>query len=606
MAYFYRILGLIRRNYARYSGLVAFFTVLYALFSVLSLLSLQPMLGIVLGTGEKVYNLSPSSGLGMASLKHLKNLFFYHLTHYIQRHGNAQALGLVSLLLVGAFFLKNLFRYFSLYFLTPLRDGVSRDIRNAVYQKITVLPVSFFSEKRKGDVLSRLSSDVGEIEWSILSALVEMVRAPFMFIGNLAGLLFISYRLTLFALLALPVAGVVISSIGKRLRRDAAKMQTAVGRLLAHVEETLSGLKVIKIFNAEGRFGRHFEETNRDFMRYANRVFRKRDLASPLGELIGSIAMVSIFWYGGQLILQGDVMKPQDFLVYLALFYQLIDPAKRTTEAYSNIQKGSAAAQRIFEIIDTPVTLKDEPSAKAVSALEHGIEFRNVCFRYEDRWVLEDFSLEVPRGKTLALVGQSGSGKSTLANLLLRFYDVQAGAILLDGEDIKNLKTCDYRSLLGMVTQESILFNDTVYNNIAMGKESATRAAVEAAARIANAHDFISALPQGYDTPIGDGGNKLSGGQKQRISIARAVLKDPPVLLLDEATSALDTEGERLVQAALEKVMAQRTVIVIAHRLSTVQKADVIAVLHEGKIVEKGTHQALVKRGGAYKKFLDL
>lgn len=606
MGYFYRILGNIRKGYSAYSWLVVLFSILYAIFSVLSLLSLQPLLGIVLGTGERLHSPPQYAGHAIGLLRYLKDCFFYYLTHYIDAYGSVRALGAVSLLLVVAFFLKNLFRYLSLYFLTPIRNGVSRDIRNVVHHKITVLPVAFFSEKRKGDVLSRVSSDVNEIEWSILSSLIEMVRAPFMFVGNLLALLFISYKLTLFALVALPIAGIVISSIGKRLRRDAKEMQATIGRLLSHVDETLSGLKVIKIFNAEDRVNGHFEETNKTFMRHANRVFRKKDLASPVGELIGSIAMVTIFWYGGRLILGGDPMRPQDFLVYLALFYQLIDPAKRMTEAYSNIQKGSAAAQRIFEIIDTPVTLKDKPDAKAVSGFEDVIQFRHVGFRYEEQWVLEDFSLDIPKGKTVALVGQSGSGKSTLANLLLRFYDVQKGAVLLDGEDIKNLKTRDYRSLIGMVTQESILFNGTVYDNIAMGAEGTTRSEVEAAAKIANAHDFIRALPQAYDTNIGDGGSKLSGGQKQRISIARAVLKNPPIMLLDEATSALDTESERLVQDALEKMMAQRTVIVIAHRLSTIQKASVIAVMQEGKIIEQGTHESLVERAGAYKRFLDL
>ncbi len=606
MRYFYRILGIIWKGYRRHSVLVAISTVLFAVFSVVSLLSLQPLLGIILSTTKRVYTLPqlPDSPMGFPS--YLTDSFFYYLTRYIQLHGNVEALGAVSVLLVGAFFLKNLFRYASLYFLTPIRNGVSRDIRNAIHHKIAVLPVSFFSEKRKGDVLSRVSSDVNEVEWSILSSLVQLIRAPFMFLGNLVALLFINCELTFFALLTIPVAGFVISRMGRSLRREAARTQAVLGRLLSHVEETLSALKIIEVFHAADRVRSRFEETNKEFMRYANRVFRKKDLASPLGELIGSIAMVAIFWYGGRLILNGDPMRPQDFLVYLALFYQLIDPAKRMTESYSNMQKGSAAAQRIFEIIDAPVTLKDKPNAKSISGFENGIQLQNLGFRYAEKWVLQGVSLYIPKGKTIALVGESGSGKSTLASLLLRFYDVQGGAILLDGVDIRDIRLRDYRALMGVVTQESILFNDTVYNNIAMGKDAATQSEVEAAARVANAHDFIQALPQGYQTPIGDAGSKLSGGQQQRISIARAVLKNPPIMLLDEATSALDTKSERLVQDALEKMMANRTVIVIAHRLSTIQKAAVIAVMQGGRIVEKGTHQALVERGGIYKKFLDL
>lgn len=606
MGYLYRILGIIWKGYRGYSWLVAVFTVLFAVFSVVSLLSLQPLLGIILHKTKAVHALPQFPDSPVDFVPYLKGSFRYYLTRYIQAHGAVRALGAVSVLLVGTFFLKNLFRYLSLYFLTPIRNGVSSGIRNALHHKIAILPVSFFSEKRKGDLLSRVSSDVNEVEWSILSSLVQFIRAPFMFLGNLIALLLISYKLTLFALVALPVAGFVISRIAKSLRRDAKHTQLALGSLLSHVEETLSGLKIIKVFHAEARVGARFEEANKRFMRYANRVFRKKDLASPLGEFIGSIAMVAIFWYGGRLMLKGDPMEASVFLVYLALFYQLIDPAKRMTEAYSNIQKGSAAAQRIFEIIDAPVALGDKPDTQAISHFKSGFQFQNASFRYAEKWVLRDISLDIPKGKTIALVGESGSGKTTLANLLLRFYDVQKGAILLDGVDIKNLKISDYRALMGMVTQESILFNDTVYNNIAMGKDFTTQSEVEAAARVANAHDFIQALPQGYQTPIGDGGSKLSGGQQQRISIARAVLKNPPVMLLDEATSALDTESERLVQDALEKVMANRTVVVIAHRLSTIKKAALIAVMQGGKIVERGTHRALVEQGGVYKRFLDL
>lgn len=577
-----------------------FFNIIYSLLQIASIGTLLPVLGILFGTEKQEIK-----GDGFSD--NLKRTLYTFINNEIEKHGSLNVLLWLCIITGVAFFLRNIVRYLGAYLLIFYRVGVTKDLRGAMYRKILTLPVSFFSEQRKGDLMSRMSNDVGEVENNILGSLVDLVNSPFMLIGTLASLFFLNPQLTLFSLLVLPVMGTLISLIGKSLKKDSHKAQNELGNVFSIVDETLKSAKIIKIFNADKLLDNRFTGSMTKWINYSISLGRKRELASPMSEFLGAITFLIITWYGGYQILVNKNMQPQDFLVFLGMFFQILPPAKSLATSISNIQKGEASLVRVMDILDADVKVDEIANPIPVSELKDRIEFKNVGFYYnKENLILKNFNLSIPKGSTVALVGQSGSGKTTIANLLARFYDVTEGAITVDGNNIKDLKLKEYRAILGMVTQESVLFNDTIYNNIAMGKENATREEIIEAAKIANAHQFIESLPDGYETNIGDDGNKLSGGQKQRVSIARAVLKNPPIMILDEATSALDTESERFVQDALEKMMENRTSLVIAHRLSTIQKADWIVVMERGVIVEQGTHHDLIDNNSVYRKLVDL
>ena len=493
-----------------------------------------------------------------------------------------------------------------MYYITFLRNGVLKDIRNKMYQKIVELPISYYSEKRKGDVIARITSDVLEIQHSFLSVLELIVREPLTILFTIIIMFGISTKLTLFVFIFIPIAGMIISRIGKSLKKKSDRVQRESGEFLSIVEETLGGLRVIKAFNAESRFQKTFNSSTFRFFDFSNKLLNRQNLASPTGEFLGILVIGVLLWFGGKMVLIDKTLDASSFIAYMGLAYNILTPAKAISKASYGVKKGDAAAERVLEVLETENPIGDIENAITKPSFESGVSIENVSFKYEDEYVLKNFNLNVPKGHTVALVGQSGSGKSTIANLVTRFYDVNEGTIKIDGTDIKHLTKNSLRNLMGLVTQDSILFNDTVRNNIGLGKENASDEEIIAAAKIANAHDFISELPNGYETNIGDSGNKLSGGQKQRLSIARAVLKNPPLMILDEATSALDTESERLVQDALEKMMKNRTSIVIAHRLSTIQNANTIIVLQKGEIVEQGSHTQLLEANGIYKKLVTM
>ena len=586
-----------------------FFNILYSVFQIASAGTILPVLGMLFGTinNDKPLVEPVYSGNMSDYFSYLKDYAYYLVEVNAREHGALTVLAWLCVITAFAFFARNIFRYIGSLMLIYYRVGVAKDLRTSMYQKILTLPVSFFTEQRKGDMMSRMSNDVGEVEGSILGSLVELVNSPFMLISTLITLFYLSPELTFFTLLVLPVMGTLIALIGKSLKKQAHEAQTEMGNIFSIVDETLKSAKVIKIFNADKLLNNRFTTSINKWLNAAVGVGKKRELASPMSEFLGSITFLIITWYGGKQIIENQSLSPEEFLVFLAMFFQILPPAKSLANSISTIQKGGPALERVIEILDADIKIDEKENPISIQTLENNIEFKNVGFYYnEDRTILKNFNLTIPRGKTVALVGQSGSGKTTIANLLARFYDATEGEILIDGNNIKDLKVRDYRQMIGMVTQESVLFNDSVYNNILMGKLDADREEVEAAAKIANAHDFILNLSDGYDTNIGDDGNKLSGGQKQRVSIARAVLKNPPIMILDEATSALDTESERFVQEALEKMMENRTSLVIAHRLSTIQKADWIVVMERGMILEQGTHKELIDKNGAYKKLVEL
>lgn len=586
-----------------------FFNILYSVFQIFSVSTILPVLGMLLGTIEKTESLTEPIYNGKLTdyFSYLKDYAYYFVELKVEQYGALNVLMWLCVITAVAFFLRNIVRYLGALMLIFYRVGVTKDLRSHMYSKVLALPVSFFTEQRKGDMISRMSNDVGEVEGSILGSLVELINSPFMLISTLITLFWISPQLTLFTLLVLPVMGTMIALIGKSLKKDAHEAQNEIGHLFSIVDETLKSSKIIKIFNAETLINNRFTASITRWLDASVNVGKKRELASPMSEFLGSITFLIITWYGGKQIIENQTLAPEEFLVFLAMFFQILPPAKTLANSISAVQKGTPALERIMEILEADVKIEEIENPIEIKELTQEIEFKNVSFSYnEDKTILHDFDLKIPKGKTVALVGQSGSGKTTVANLLARFYDATKGQILIDGNDIKDLKISDYRQLIGMVTQESVLFNDSVYNNILMGKPNATREEVETAAKIANAHQFISQLPNGYETNIGDDGNKLSGGQKQRVSIARAVLKNPPIMILDEATSALDTESERFVQEALEKMMENRTSLVIAHRLSTIQKADWIVVMERGNIIEQGSHRDLMAKDGAYKKLVEL
>lgn len=600
------------KGYWNYAILNITCNILSVVFSLFSLAMLFPFLQVLLlgndvDVRKTVEKGVPAFQLSANSITEVVN---YHLSKIIVEQGKLQALILICLFVVGTIFFKNMFRYFGMFFIAPIRNGVVKDMRNKMYNKVLHLPLSYYSEERKGDIISRMTVDVQEIEWSIMQSLEMIFRDPVTILIFLGTLLVISPQLSIFSFVLLPISGLLIGRIGKSLRRSSQKSKEKMGLLLSIMEETLGGLRIIKGFNAEKRMAEYFRNENQQLNNLSVRVYRKTDLASPLSEFMGVSVLVIILYFGGKLVLGNDPSLNASLLIlYIAVFSQLLDPAKSFTTAYYNVQKGLASAERIDKILNAEVTIRDNDHPISKQSFEKEIEYNHVSFAYREGqvgWVLNDINLKIEKGKTIALVGQSGSGKTTLADMLPRFYDPSQGQILIDGLDIKQLKLHDLRDLMGIVTQESILFNDTVYGNIAFGIENVTEQQVIEAAKVANAHDFISQMPDGYQTNIGDRGNKLSGGQRQRISIARAVLKNPPILILDEATSALDTESERLVQDALNKLMKNRTSVVIAHRLSTIQHADEIIVMQKGQLIERGTHAALLQVNGAYKKLHDL
>ncbi len=538
--------------------------------------------------------------------------FYYSLTEMIvdPNRGKVYTLVFICMLVVIMFFLKNLCRYLALYFIAPIRNNVVRDIRNEIYAKIIELPLSYYSEERKGDIMSRMTSDVHEIEWSIMKSLEAVFRDPISIIIFMVTLVIMSPQLTLFVFILLPIAGVLIASLGKSLKRTSVKSKDTLGELISTIEETISGLRIIKAFNADKPSRIRFASINQEYTKLMIRIYRKTDLSSPMSEFLGTCVMVVVMYFGGKLVLDDHpTLNASVFITYIAIFSQVIPPARSFTDAYYNIQKGIASAERIAKILDADITIQEAKDAKSIHTFSNCIEYKNVSFAYvrgDTGYALKNINLKIEKGKTIALVGQSGAGKSTLVDILPRFYDPSEGEVLIDGVPHTHYKITDLRGLMGNVTQESILFNDTVFNNIAFGIEHANEQDVIAAAKIANAHDFILQIEGGYQSNIGDRGSKLSGGQRQRLSIARAVLKNPPILILDEATSALDTESERLVQDALSNLMKNRTSLIIAHRLSTILHADEIIVMSKGEIIERGTHHELLAKNGAYKKLSDM
>jgi len=577
--------------------------VLGAIFSLTSIAMIIPFLGVLFGTTPPIET-KPELTLNFESIADNLN---YFISDMVRNNNSEGALIFIIVIVITTSLLKNLFTYLGLWYLAPIRTGVVRDIRNALYKKVIELPLGYYSDEKKGDIISKMTNDVNEVEVSIIRSLEMFFKDPIMILVHLIGLLIISPQLTLFVLLLLPITGGLIGRIGKTLRKTSFKGQKKMGTLLAIIEETLGGLRIIKAFNAEEKVTRRFESTNSFYSHLMTKMWRRRDLAMPLSEFMGTIVIVVVLWYGGRLIFNnsGD-LKASALIGFIGIFYMIINPAKAFTNAYFNIVKGLASADRIDSILGAVNPIKSSSGAKVVGKFSDAIEYKNVSFKYKEDYVLKNINLKIEKGKTIALVGQSGSGKSTFVDLLPRFWDIVEGEIILDGNNIKAYTLNSLRGLMGNVNQDPILFNDTFYNNISFGVDGATEADVIAAAKIANAHDFIVATQNGYYSNIGDRGSKLSGGQRQRVSIARAILKNPPIMILDEATSALDTESERLVQEAIENLMKNRTSVVIAHRLSTVRNADLICVLHEGEIVEQGKHDELIEKNGIYTKLYTL
>lgn len=573
--------------------------ILAAIFSLFSLAMLIPFLQLLFGTVPLV-EVKPDF---VMSAKGLAQYLNFYLSDIIKTHDRASALLFVIVLVLIASFLKNLFTYLSLYYLAPIRTGVLQDMRNLLYRKIVDLPLGYFTEEKKGDIISKMTNDVNEIEISVIRSLEMFFRDPIIIIIHLVGLIYISPQLTLFVLIILPLTGLVIGRVGKNLRKTSFKGQTKMGIILTMIEETIGGLRVVKAFNAEKKVITRFESMNSFYSLLMKKMWRRRDLASPLSEFLGTIVVILVLWYGGNLIFAGKGnLGPEALIAFIGIFYMIINPAKSFSSAYYNVLKGLASADRIDSILNAENPIKVKAGARTLKSFNNEIEYRNVSFKYQNDWVLKKINLTIKKGMTVALVGQSGSGKSTMVDLLPRFWDVTEGEILIDGVNIKEYDLSSLRNLMGNVNQDPILFNDTFYNNIAFGVDGAKMDDVINAAQIANAHDFILSTPNGYHTNVGDRGSKLSGGQRQRVSIARAILKNPPIMILDEATSALDTESERLVQDAIDNLMKHRTSLVIAHRLSTIRKADLICVLHEGEIVERGKHDELLALNGYYAK----
>lgn len=593
---FRKILKLLK-PYLGYCSRNVLLNVLSAIFALFSFTLIIPFLGILFENQPYVTEPVPFK----LSAEGIEQNFGYYMTLIIERHGKANALLFVSIIVIIITLFKNGFKYLANYYMTPIRTGVERDLRNNIYDKILRLPLSYYTEARKGDVISRISVDVKEIELSIMSSLEILFRDPITIVLFLGAMFILSVHLTLFVLVLLPISGLIIGRIGKNLRSTSFRGQEKMGAILSFIEETLTGLRIIKAFNAEEKMTQRFNSVNNFYTRIMNKVHRRQYLAPPLSEFLGTATLMILMWYGGTLVLEDATsLSPGTFIAFIVIFSQIITPAKGFSTAYFNIQKGLASAERVNQIMDAPVTVIEKLQPVPITGFNHSIEFRNVYFKYENDHVLENINLTIEKAKTIALVGKSGGGKSTLADLIPRFMDATSGQLLIDGIPIKDFSLYDLRNLMGIVNQQPILFNDSFFNNIAFGMDGASKEDVIAAAKVANAHNFIIETANDYNTNVGEGGNKLSGGEKQRISIARAVLKNPPILVLDEATSSLDTESESLVQEAILNLMKNRTSIVIAHRLSTIKHADMICVIHKGKIVERGKHTELLKKEGYY------
>ena len=602
MDFFFKILRYIR-SYLSYVFLNIGSNIISVIFSLFSLTMIIPFLGILFGTQEKVYQAKPLS-LNAASIK---ENFYLFLSTTIDNKGNVEALLLICVIVLIMFFIKNLFRYLALFFLTPIRNGVIHDIRMDLHKKILALDLAFIGSKRKGDLTSRLTSDLVEIEWSIMGGLEMFFKDPISIILYLSTLIFISPQLTVFVIILFPIAGILIGYIGKSLKNSSKKGQDKLAYIMSIIDENIFGLRIIKTFNAENFINSKFEKSSNEYKKIMNSILRKKDLSSPMSELLSTVVMVIVMWFGGQLVLsENSMLSPQEFIGYILIFSQIIPPVKSLTTSYYYIQKGSAAAERVYEILDQENTIVNKKDVHKISNLKNSINFIIKSFKYENKNVLQNINFTIKKGQKVALVGHSGGGKTTLADLLPRLYDLEDGEINIDNINIKDFDLFNLRNIISIVSQDSILFNDSIYNNIKIGNLNATKEDIINAAKAANAHEFILKCEDSYQTNIGNSGEKLSGGQKQRISIARAILKNPEILILDEATSSLDSESENLIQEALTNLMKDRTSLVIAHRLSTIENADNIIVLKNGKIIEQGSHSTLIAKNGSYKKLYDL
>ena len=606
MKEFFQILRRFVPPYKRYLVMTVSFNILSAVLNIFSFAAIIPILQIIFKT-EKAAAAPQLMAWNWDNMKEVAaNNMDYYVNALIADIGPTTTLLVLGLFLATMTFLKTGAYFLSSATVIPIRTGIVRDIRNQLYRKITSLPIGFFSEERKGDIIARMSGDVQEIENSIMSSLDMLFKNPILIIAYFATLLCISWQLTLFTILFVPVMGWIMGKVGRKLKRKSKEAQALWSDTMSQVEETLGGLRIIKAFCAEEKMNKRFDNTNSNYRNQILKVNTRQQMAHPMSEFLGTVMIIIVLWFGGILVLNQQVLSGPTFIYYLVILYSIINPLKDFSKAGYNIPKGLASMERVDKILLAESDIKEKENPQHISSFDHTIEFRHVSFRYGEQWVLRDINLTIEKGKTIALVGQSGGGKSTMVDLIPRYYDVQEGEVLIDGINVKDLDIHDLRQLIGNVNQEAILFNDTFFNNISFGVDNATQEQVEEAARIANADEFIKASENGYDTNIGDRGGRLSGGQRQRVSIARAILKNPPILILDEATSALDTESERLVQDALERLMKTRTTVAIAHRLSTIKNADEICVLHEGQIVERGTHDELISKDGYYKKLHDM